>query len=109
MQNTILMNQLQAFEGFVESLDEFIKSVKRQDNETFDLRTSYGDIFNFPITLTDYMEIWESIMDFRLQNNQPNDTFLDVYANYTKENYAQFIDKTMWVKWDGPKFEYIIK
>lgn len=110
--STNIFAKLQDFENFVKNLTIKMFEALLQNNKTdynntsypLDLRLykpseEYGqtEIYEFPITLDDYLTIWNDVTE-TLQYNE--ETYIDVYANDIKNNEAFFIDVALFIKWD---------
>ena len=102
--------RMKDFETFVEKLKAFIDNIdlggypiSQYDLRMPDLDGLNNNIYSIPRTIKDYAEIWQDIMEIRENITDyyvkvvGNHTFLDVYWNDTKENYADYIGDAFFV------------
>lgn len=110
------INDFNTFAMNVNSLIEITKREHLKDGkykiEEFDLRTPNHDaIYPLQIDSTDIWEMWGDVKTAHveyLENGGESAFFFDVYWNDTTNNCAHFVDKTLWVYFNGESITYSI-
>ena len=121
-----LLNQLSAFEVFIDRFEAIIDEVKNLDKvkngevsiKEFDLRCNIRPndpiIFPIPTTILEFLEIWHWVQACHANylssidnDGTPDEIYLDVFWNDTETNTAHYINKTLWMflKKDGVHYE----
>lgn len=108
------LNQLEAFEIFVERMEAWVENVmqgersEKYNRNDFDLRTFNGASYTIPNDLQDYMNLWKVVQKDLVRVKKMwedddfsrNDFFFDLYWNDKLTNTAYYEDEVFWVFYD---------
>lgn len=101
-------NELKLFCDFIRGIQTIMTEANNdndlKDCDAFDFRYD-GNVYTIPTTLDEYILLWNELKHIFLDNYHSfggdfDGAFLDLYANYNKENSAYFTDKVIQLTYD---------